>query len=395
MSLITVLRLALRDMRLYPTRSLLIGLSLAIGVLAVAGVSAVGALAGEVFIAKEEQQSGRAPTFATVLELSPTAGDSPGEFAKRVADGACASADVSCVVESASVIDVVPGEQARGLVASPLAVRWLSGNLQRVYRLPLVAGQWTGTNTMPTTFVLNEVAAQQLGGVGSDLTWGSTDTVVRYSSTVIGVVADGLEEPRAYGQLEAAMSVDSTVLAPELTVKVHGPSISQARVESFSRDLVFDSHATVKEPVRRVDTVADVAEQLASQRTAFLSASIVTILVVVLGIMNIGLASVRERSRELTIRRAVGATAGNVFAVVMLSSVLISLAVTAVTTALIIAATQLLPRWIAEGSPIVAPTVPWTAVLVAGLTATGTAMLGAAVPAIAATRHDPADVLRE
>ncbi|MFJ2861599.1 hypothetical protein [Kitasatospora sp. NPDC087314] len=50
------------------------------------------------------------------------------------------------------------------------------------------------------------------------------------------------------------------------------------------------------------------AEDLPAAHKALLGIALATLLAAVLGLLNIGLATVRDRTRELTIRRATGAT---------------------------------------------------------------------------------------
>lgn len=87
-----------------------------------------------------------------------------------------------------------------------------------------------------------------------------------------------------------------------------------------------------------VDTVAALANNLESQRTAFLSVAVLALAVSALGILNIGLASMAERSRELVVRRAIGATRLNIVSQVVLTAILIGLVSAAVALGLVVLA---------------------------------------------------------
>lgn len=113
------------------------------------------------------------------------------------------------------------------------------------------------------------------------------------------------------------------------------------------------------------------------------------------GILNIGLASVKERARELVIRRPVGARRTDLVGLVLLHAVVLALiATTCATVITVIAVTRWVPNYIPYDSPIVSPAIPWDGFIAGLAAALTTTLIGSLVPAIAASHLTIADALR-
>lgn len=115
----------------------------------------------------------------------------------------------------------------------------------------------------------------------------------------------------------------------------------------------------------------------------------ISLLVGGVGIMNVMLVSVAERMHEIGIRKAVGATNGQILSQFMIESTLLSLiggligiAVSFVAVAGLRAATHL------------QPVITWPVVLVAAGVSLIVGMIFGSVPALKAARRDPIDALR-
>src|SRR5690606_34564713 len=88
-------------------------------------------------------------------------------------------------------------------------------------------------------------------------------------------------------------------------------------------------------PVQRADRVDELLDELQRQQRIFLIIAILSLVISAVGILNIGLASVAEQSRELVLRRAVGATrlgiVGQKLAAALMSATLASILAVAIT----------------------------------------------------------------
>ena len=90
-----------------------------------------------------------------------------------------------------------------------------------------------------------------------------------------------------------------------------------------------------EQPVR-VDRVGELRDSLSFMQAVFSAVAAAALLVSALGLLNIGLASIAERSRELVVRRALGAQRRHLFVQVMGSSLLLAVIVTVVAVGLVV-----------------------------------------------------------
>ena len=221
--------------------------------------------------------------------------------------------------------------------------------------------------------------------------------------TVIGVLV-------AKGQ-SAALSEDQddTIIAPLTTVqkKITGqPWLRFAMVSASSRAnsyvaqqqieaLLRDRHRIRKGEsddfaVRNLADIADVASEASKVMTVLLgSIGGVSLFVGGLGIMNIMLVSVTERTREIGIRIAIGATEADVKRQFLIEAIVISLAGGIIGILLGIGASFTIST--TAGWPVAISTV---AILVAALVSIAIGVFFGFYPAQKAARLDPIEALR-
>ncbi|NJQ13472.1 ABC transporter permease [Streptomyces bohaiensis] len=142
----------------------------------------------------------------------------------------------------------------------------------------------------------------------------------------------------------------------------------------------------------RVDTVDDLASTLSMLRGIFFGVGAITLTVGVIGVLNIGLASLRERAEELALRRALGARRLDVAILVLAESVLSGLlgAATAIAGATGLFYALVPALWGSAGN-VGFPLSAGVAGLAAGVLA---GLAGGAVPALRAARLPIATVMR-
>ncbi|MCL2848559.1 MAG: hypothetical protein FWE61_00770 [Micrococcales bacterium] len=390
--MIRTLRCGLRDLRARRLRTFLTGLSMLVGVLAVVGVSAADQLATGYVVASHEQLRGREATFAVLVEMGPDDTAALGD----VMDGVVARigpqhAAVLLVVES-MISTTRPGGTLVQLDST-----WLIGDLDAVYRRPLVAGAWVGPGASGAPgVVLNEAAAQVLAvsTIPATVPLGATDNP--RPAVVTGIVADAAAEPRVYGQLgDAARLWPDQLSAGVATVQVTAGTHAADAVKQTVVDAATLAGLTPGDHVQRIDTVPEARGSIQVAQRAFLVTAVVALVVAGIGILNIGLASLSERARELVVRRAVGARRVDVFAQVLVGQVLVAAFVAAVAVATVLVTIYGVAPRLTPAAFIADPlTVPWRAVLNGTLVAVATSVLGAIAPAVAAARLDVADALR-
>jgi putative ABC transport system permease protein len=147
---------------------------------------------------------------------------------------------------------------------------------------------------------------------------------------------------------------------------------------------------------------ADYAEEV-NQVIGYLSIGLIGIAAItlttgLLGVLNVGLVTVRERRRELATYRALGATRFTLFVAVVMESVVVSLVAGVIALlgcwAVVAAGAAIVPSFI-ELPPDVPLAIPPTAVLVGLGSAAGVGLLAGVIPAMRALRSSVVAGLRE
>jgi predicted permease len=179
-----------------------------------------------------------------------------------------------------------------------------------------------------------------------------------------------------------------TWFSPSWVVRGSG---SVTGLERAVRDSIAAVDAML--PISRFQRMTDVqAASLASQRlmmSLVLGLGAVALLLAAIGIHGLIASSVAERKRELGIRLALGATAGQVMRNVVMPAVVLALGGVAVGSGIALAAVRLLQSFLWGVKP--ADPLTFAAVVVTLLVV---AILASLVPALRVLRLDPAQTLR-
>ncbi len=274
-----------------------------------------------------------------------------------------------------------------------------SSDIEQALDLTLRAGQFWAPKTNDNTVVLGQDLALQL--FGSDVAIGQSITLRGQDFTVIGIL----------GHFNSSIAVSNIVdlnHAAYVTMRT-GKSFNQGiaqiqqitvrttdgkRVPQVAGDLngrLLNNHAGEQDfTVVRPDQALQLTDQLFKTMALFISAvASISILVGGVGIMNIMLVSVTERTREIGIRKAVGATNHQVLSQFMIESLIMTLV------------GGFLGLLFGYGLAFVAgtflgfmPGFEWWIVGMAMGVALGVGVLFGAWPAIKAARKDPIDALR-
>jgi putative ABC transport system permease protein len=169
-----------------------------------------------------------------------------------------------------------------------------------------------------------------------------------------------------------------TVSSPAVTTVVDNLLGAQASPEN-------PSQVTVSQPSVALTAQADAKGALDS---LFLGLGAVALLIAAIGVANIMVISVLERRSEIGLRRALGATRGQICAQFLAEAILLSLAGAAAGVILGAAATAAYAR--SHGEPTVIPAEAWAGGLAAALLVGALAGL---LPAIRAARLSPTEAL--
>ncbi|MDR0908789.1 MAG: ABC transporter permease [Spirochaetaceae bacterium] len=194
-----------------------------------------------------------------------------------------------------------------------------------------------------------------------------------------------LRNTNTVNSIQVSVASKNYMAAEEAELKAilretHGLSTEAASTESSDDFQIMNSADMI-----------DTANEIMGMLTALLAAIAgVSLLVGGIGIMNIMLVSVTERTREIGIRMAVGAKKSDILTQFLTESVLLSLMGGLIGVALAAGVCELLTRLVAQISTLISPGV----VLIAVLFSAGVGVFFGFYPAQKAAKMYPIDALR-
>jgi putative ABC transport system permease protein len=406
------LRMSLRTIRSHKLRSTLTTLGIVIGIAAVITFVTLGASVK----AEVVGQFGDTPANRVFLVAEPEdEGGPPAALSQPV----FTAHDVSELRQIEGVERVIP----RGTVS----ITALEGNNQTIARNELVAtspslfegttfvagGSFTAGNE--STMVVNEPAAALFA---RNLSVGDRVTVTRkggsrFNVTVVGILSENASvnplsgfgaQPRFYVSTAAYDTVVESPtqgvtqrVYPQVTVVATDPTETQAvkdRVNDYlasdrsdARQLAPESY-TVN--ARTNDDIVERIENVINRLTQFVTGiAIISLIVGAIGIANIMLVSVRERTKQIGIMKAVGATNRDVLQLFLVESVLLGLLGALVGVPLGAAGGYVATAY--ADLPLTLPLV-WVGVAIVIGVLVG--VFAGVYPAWSATRVDPIEALR-
>lgn len=405
-----LIRDALLDLRAHRVRSMIAGLALLVAVLSVVAVATLGTVVRDTFVARDEQLNGRLWTmsghFESLSYTSTRLAELTGHLDRQVAATGGSHALVAELGGSARTVRPGPTPDPAWSSADreQVEVVLTHGSLREIRRLPLLEGQWPAPRpeqVYPAAVVLNEAASDLLGSPGDVISVTFGDSTPPSHHVVAGVIADGRPAPRIYQSMSSALHLQPSLTDPPNDIRpellIHYPGATESAIEQRIRDVASNLGVPAGSvQVVGVNSLAGFLVNLDQVRLAFGVVSAITLLVATLGVLNIGLATLRERIRELSLRRALGATRLRVFGLVLSNTLLLSVAMAGLAIGIgYVGVEFLFPRLLDPTTAVHAPDFPWDAAGYALAAALGSGTVGGLVPAVAAARVNVVTVLRE
>ncbi len=290
---------------------------------------------------------------------------------------------------------VVPGGKERDILV--LGVSW---EYLYVRNLQVLAGRFfddSDTQARDKVAVITQKLAITLYG-SEDNAIGKEVKLSGLPFTVIGVFRERVD---TFGQTEIS---DDTILVPYTVARYFTPtdqvkqlffSVSDSnevpRATRQIREVLQSRHRP--ESVYRVDNLTQLltvaAKTANTLTTVLLLISVLTLIVSGVGIMNIMLATVNARTREIGVRKAVGATKGEIRAQFLMEAILISLSGGIVGIIVGLA----LPFSVRFITNYRVPVSGWSVVIAVAVSSLVGVLFGTA-PATRAAKFDPIESLR-
>ncbi|HWL01830.1 MAG TPA: ABC transporter permease [Microbacteriaceae bacterium] len=389
------------EFRVHRARVLLSLVGVAIAVAALSGVVGVGAIATQAQTEQLERGGGRPAT----LVLSPPYKMETG----KQADPATLAAVFDQIVERYAITyaGAVTWSDARIQYADGtdgVTLTVVSPAYGPMHRIQLAEGSWftaRDAQRLSPALVVSDAVWQRLGAPG--LATNPTVTVYGAQSTTAVIV--GVLPPDPYGPNYQAYILSSgyaAIAQPsqaaalpmyEFWVPLDLADVLMERIRAEVGSALGDGWVV---DVQRQDYLAwGTSDPLEPIRIVLLAIAGLILFLGALSLVNIALVTVRQRVREIGIRRAFGATAPRVFLAVMLESVVATViaGVLGVVLAVVLVQSEWVRGYIAPGLEDSVP-FPAEAALVGFLAAVAVGALAGLLPALVAVRVKVIDAIR-
>ena len=391
------------EVRVHKSRVVLSLVGVFVAVFAMTTVTALGLMVAQVQQEQGERSSGRPATIA-VNAYDRMTGMAPDQEEWDVA--------VADLVERYDIATAATIGWESNLFRLPggtqdVQVQRVSPSYGPLHRIEPIEGRWFvdgDRNSFSPALVVNEGFMSALGV--SDLS--SRPTVVIGGSTpvratIVGVVRVGYDSgpvvyrvDRSAGPWHAPADPIAGMYGPPNTLELWVPAEqADAVVEVVRHDLALALDGVQVDAYRQDPPGAE--ETIAMLRLAIRGAGIVVLILGGLGVLNIGLVTVRQRIREIGVRRSFGATSSRIFSAVMLESVCATAlaGVAAVGASIVLVDNLPLSRLFNNGMPLADdPGFPVAAAVEGLIAATAVGALAGLLPAIIAVRAKVIDAIR-
>ena len=389
------------ELRIHRTRVLLSLLGVAMAVAALTSVVGVGAIAQQSTTEQLERSSGRPATlFVSAFDREATGPVDP----LVISDAFTAVlARYSIEWSSRNSYAQIPVQLSDGV--RPIDTMLLDADYGEMHRVELSEGSWFTDGDaarLAPAVVVNEAFWRQLGQ--PDLRThptlelpGDIDT----TAVIIGVTVDPFPDypPTINMLFDSYLTIATPAQRSQLGTNFETwvpPENSDALAERIRRDMAGELGQAWQVDVNRQDYQAYGGEDpLLPVKLIVAGVAVLILFLGALSLVNISLVTIRQRIREIGIRRSFGATAGRVFFAVMMESVVgtIAAGVVGVFIAVLVVRSPAVQNIVAPGVADV-PAFPIEAALLGMAAATAVGALAGLLPALVAVRVKVIDAIR-
>ncbi|CAH0210817.1 ABC transporter permease [Microbacterium sp. Bi128] len=422
-SLVGSLVEAWQEVRVHRTRVLLSLIGVAVAVCSLTTVVALGAIVQQANQEMSERSSGRPASlsvsaFGTDGEIDPARMDAAwAEVVKRYG--------ISYSTRAQQTTQLVPFASGTVQVGTQ-AVDQPYGEMHRVRMLE---GEWftaADAEQLAPRLIVNEVFWDRMGrpalsthpvvalggqavpGAASGIAPGGTRAVVvgvTPSSTwetepsmfMLAAQAQAVQDA-AIGRSGTAAAADSPYGgAPQSQYEMWvPPELAEQLTILVTRDLTAALGDGAQVNVNRQDWAAWGDDPFLVTKMVVIGIAVLVLMLGALGLVNIALVTVKQRVREIGIRRSFGATASRVFFAVMMESVVATVVAGAagVMASILIVQSPWLRELIGQGMVSDFPPFPVDAALTGLAAATAVGALAGLLPALVAVRVKVIDAIR-
>jgi len=377
--------------RTRPGRSVLTAVSLFVGVMAIVVIQAGAKAAQEAIVAQAVLIGGRSLAVSIVT----AAGSRSFTQAEQL------SSNLQKILAPVGVAAAITVDAGNVLLPSgSMEMTLVEGELRSIRPFPIKSGKWIA----PDPDIVLPVAVNEAASVNLGLTTGTVfSTRIGYTGErviirIVGVVADGTRDPHAYAPLDLRLpwvkQISYRMVAP--TILLH---TDKATDVSALTELIRTEYFRIFDPgvfpgVIRTDHGDAYAETLGAIRLIFSVVAGLSLIVGAMGILNIGLATLRERSDELSLHRSFGATRAQVMAIIVLEGQIVALSAAVAAVFFGLLSFPYVSSYLTQGIEIPVLSFPLSAALIGISACCLAAFAGSLAPAARAGRVPISSIMR-
>jgi putative ABC transport system permease protein len=388
------------EVRIHKTRVLLSLIGVAVAVAAITSVAGLGAIAEQALREGNERSSGR-PAMLNVNVFAPDG--SPIDVAAVTTAFDTAAARYKITYHSSVLYGTRDVQFTTGV--AKVTVTAVDVGYQVMHRVAMIEGSWfvaSDERRLAPAIVVNGAFWKRLGS--PDLRTHPTVQLLGphpVAGVITGVISTPYsgEQPQMYVLPSAFMATASASSPGDIQPQFEAwvpPSLATTLSPLIQRDVRAAAGNGVSVEVHRNDYLANGPDMLGPVKIVVGGIAGLVLFLGALSLVNISLVTVRQRIREIGIRRSFGATAGRVFFAVMMESVVATLVAGAVGVAVSVAIVE--NPWvqdkISQGSTIDLPAFPIDAAVLGLVCAMAVGVLAGLLPAVAAVRFKVIDAIR-
>lgn len=394
------------EVRVHRARVVLSLVGVFLAVFAMTGITAAGDMGRQAVLESAERSGGRSTTL--VVYGAPASGPVTRADAQRVYDGVVRRFGItysSSVSQTGGELDPLPGAGAPGGgadggpggSAGSYTAYVVQPDYGVIHRITPTAGRWltaSDARRLAPAVVVNHafLDAQGLTGQRPPLTVrlpGGTTGVA------VGVVRRDEYGPELFSLPDGPQWLSATALegtTPSLEAWVP-PDRADALAAGITASLAAQGWSGDATPT---GGDAEIAKVLTGVQWGIRGVSLFALALGAIGVLNVGVVTVRQRVREIGVRRALGASSARVFAAIMLESVVATALAGALGVAAAVAVVVNLPLHLVVDQLGVSevPAFPVSAAVEAFVAATAVGALVGLVPATIAVRSKVIDAIR-
>ena len=267
-----------------------------------------------------------------------------------------------------------------------------------IFRTRMLAGRWVVSSDVDQRLVpvvISETLWNQLGRAPIDQVPIVLHTSDGTAMRVVGITKSksSYDMPTVFAHYDAARISFSQMSSPSMIAWVGTENADQAR-ENLPRALASILGEGWKVSVSGGEHEDIGEEQLGTISNVIMVIGGIIVFLGALGLLNVAIVTVRQRVREIGIRRAVGASAARVFFAVFMESVVATFVAGIIGVGIAVVVVRFLPLEALGVTLSDTPAFPAGAAIAGVAISTSIGALCGIIPALAAVRIKPIDAIR-